>query len=308
MTSVRQAGSREEIPAFFPAGEETLFGIFTRPTVHPIGVAVIFLPGGGGTRLSTNRNRLWVRLCRRVASLGYHALRCDYRGAGESTGTADKLRLDQPFIADIDGAARWVERQGVSKFILVGSCFGARTALTFAPQHPGVRGLVLISPPTRDYGEGERQVTRMAHEWSIWEYVRRSLRPRTIKGLFHGDRRRTYAKVARAKWRVGAERRRKDSLKQETVGFSRNFLDPFREVIERKVPVMVIHGEGEPTHGEFQEAITGPVGKLLERAGSMVEVLVAPAPVHGFTAVRSQDAVADLVGDWLDRQRKELSV
>lgn len=308
MTVVQQASSRDEVPAFFPAGRETLFGVFTRPTVDPIGVAAIALPGGGGTRLSTNRNRVWFRLCRRLAGEGYHALRCDYHGAGESTGKEESLRLDRPFIDDVEGAVRWVEGQGVSDLVLIGSCFGARTALSYAATAPAVRGLVLISAPVLDYEEGEATVTRLAHEWSIWKYLRRSLRPRTLKGLLDRDRRRTYAKVVRAKLRVVSGKRRGRWTRDDAAGAGSNFLDPLSALVERKVPMLFIHGDGDSIHREFTQEKAGRLGKLLERAGRVVEVRTVPDPVHGFTTVRSQDSVLDLIVDWLVRQRDALSV
>lgn len=308
MTVMSQASSREEVPAFFPAGEETLFGIFTRPTVDPLGVAAIALPGGGGTRLSTNRNRVWVRLCRRLAGLGYHSLRCDYHGAGESTGREESLRLDRPFIPDVEGAVRWVGEQGLSEFVLIGSCFGARTALSYAARVPGVRALVLISTPVRDYEEGEATVTRLAHEWSMWRYIRRSVGPRTLKGLFDRDRRRTYAKVARAKLRVLSATRRGRSARSGVAEVNANFLDPLSSVLEREVPVLFIHGEGDPIHREFDQERAGRLGQVLNRGSRLVDVWTVPDPVHGFTTVRAQDAVVDLTVDWLARQREALSV
>jgi pimeloyl-ACP methyl ester carboxylesterase len=307
VSALREVTSLEEIPVFFPAGEQTLFGIFTRPTVEPLGVAAIVLPGGGGTRLTTNRNRFSVTLCRRLAALGYHTLRCDFRGAGESTGTADALRLDHPFVDDVDGAVRWVQQQGVSNFVVVGSCFGARTALSYAPQCSGIRGVVLISAPVRDYREGEKQVTRMAQEWSIWRYAGRALRIRTLKGLLDQKHRKTYAKVARAKLRAVVAKNQGSSQSRSGDGVSPNFLEPLAFLADRSLPVMLIHGDGEPAHREFLDVQTGSVGDLLKRPSARIEVRTAPAPVHGFTAVASQKKVIDLIVDWFSRQRSVLS-
>lgn len=141
-------GWRSE-PVFFPAGGERLFGVFTAPSGDAHGTAVTMLTGGGYIT-STHRNRLYVRLARRLAGLGYHSMRFDYRGTGESTGTIDGFLLDQPFVEDVLGAVEWVEGQGVVRHVLVGSCFGARTALAAADHVSGLDSAVLLSAPVRD--------------------------------------------------------------------------------------------------------------------------------------------------------------
>jgi alpha/beta superfamily hydrolase len=142
----RRVTSRNETPVFIPAGPERLFGIFTVPTGKPKGVAVIFLQGGGYV-LSTNHNRVWVDLCRRVAGSGCHSMRLDYRGVGESTGRFERIHLDRVQVDDLEAALDWIRRQGVQRLIVVGSCLGARIAVAAAPKIVGLQGLVLIGAP-----------------------------------------------------------------------------------------------------------------------------------------------------------------
>lgn len=304
MKRTLEAPLAEEEPAFFSAGSETLFGILTRPNVKSLGIAVVMLPGGAGTRLSSNRNRLSVRFARRVSQLGYHAFRFDFHGAGESTGAEEFLRLDQPFVDDVDGAVRWLRQQGVSRFVLIGSCFGARTALASASRLSGVRGAVLISPPVRDYGEGERVVTRLANDWSIWRYLGRALRPRVLMGFFTRDRRPVYAKAARLKWRSLQSRLRVGSRAEGEGVASPKFTEPLMNLLERRIPVLILYGDAEESYQEFRQARRGRLAALLEGADATVSTL--PGSVHGFTSVEIQDAVLDVVADWLARQRDSL--
>jgi len=148
----------EDIPAFFPAGAETLFGVLTRPTGEWNGTTVTMLTGGGYIT-STHRNRLYVTLARRLAVLGYQSLRFDYHGTGESTGAVEEFSLDQPFSEDVRGALRWLEAREPTKHVLIGSCFGARTVLSCSPGLAALAGAILISPPVRDFSwdPGTRQ-------------------------------------------------------------------------------------------------------------------------------------------------------
>lgn len=294
----------EEEPAFFSAGNETLFGILTRPNAESSEIAVVMLPGGAGTRLSSNRNRLSVRVCQRVSHLGYHAFRFDFHGAGESTGAEEFLRLDQPFVEDVEGAIRWLQEQGVTGFVLIGSCFGARTALASASRLSGVRGVVLISPPVRDYGEGERIVTRMADDWSIWRYLGRALRLRVLVGFLSRDRRRIYGKAARLKWR-SLQRRLSPASPDDGAGVaSANFTEPLVDLLGRGIPVLILYGDAEDSYEEFQRARRGRLGALLESAEATVSTL--PGAVHGFTTVAVQDEVLDVLAGWLADKRDRL--
>jgi dienelactone hydrolase len=134
-----------EEAVLFACGEERLFGILTHPPGEPRGVAVVFLQGAGYVP-SFNHNRLWVTLSQRIARDGFHAFRFDYRGVGESTGTVARVELDRPVLDDLLAALDCVRRGGVERFVLVGSCAGALTALA-ASAVPGVESEVLLAPP-----------------------------------------------------------------------------------------------------------------------------------------------------------------
>src|SRR5207249_8000593 len=103
---------------------EHIFGVWTRPTTAPNGIAAILLVGGI-YGLSIGRNRLSVRLARTLASCGYHVMRLDLHGSGESTGEVRDL-LDLTFLDDLEVAARWIEGQAIRETIGIGSCFGGR--------------------------------------------------------------------------------------------------------------------------------------------------------------------------------------
>jgi dienelactone hydrolase len=151
---IDQTSRFQEYPISFRAGKETLFGLLSTPQGDGPSTAVLVLGGGGTTPTAIGRNRFFVTLCRRLAALGYDALRFDYHGLGDSTGKAD-FRLDRPFLEDLEGAVALVGGRGIPSYALVGSCFGARTALSGGPSLPGLKGLVLLAPPLRDFALSE---------------------------------------------------------------------------------------------------------------------------------------------------------
>ena len=296
------ARSQQERPAFFSAGSELLFGILTEPVGEPVGTAVVLVPGGAGTRESINRNRIWVRLARRVAGLGYHALRFDYHGSGESTGVEERLRLDHPFTEDLRGAVRWAEAQGVSSLVLGGSCSGARTALSYAPDAANLGGIVLATPYIKDMAQGERVATLMAVEWSIGQYIRRVFSRRVLRGLFRREKRRAYVRVAKARVRQLARKLRWGGRSD---GASPRFIDPLVTILERRVPVLFLFGEEDYAYQAFLRAKEGRLGRLLEKAGSLAQVVVLPGRIHAFPTVTCQDEVMERITEWLIDRRTD---
>jgi alpha/beta superfamily hydrolase len=137
--------SNAERGVFFPAAGQTLFGVFA-PAAPPrfTDLAVVVLPEGipAGMR---GQNAVVVHLARAVADAGFTSFRLDYHGIGESSGPLPVVRRDDPFLDDVDGALEWLRAQGYERFVLVGSCFGAHTALLAVPGRPHIRGVALLS-------------------------------------------------------------------------------------------------------------------------------------------------------------------
>jgi pimeloyl-ACP methyl ester carboxylesterase len=257
------ATSSHETPVFCPVGKDRIFGIFTAPVVEPVGTAVVFLAGGGQLP-SPHRNRFAVRLSRRLASEGYHGMRFDYRGVGESTGSPRVDRLDEPSVADLEGVAQWIQTQGVTRLVLVGSCFGARTALAWAARKPAVvQGLVLLSVPLRDVSPGAIAEVRSG------EYANQFLQMQALRRL---------------------------------ASISPHFMEPLEALVKRRVPMLFIYGSSENYYQEFNWARSGYLGTILNRAGSLVTVKELPDRVHSLPRVSIQDAVIESISGWLPRQ------
>ena len=300
VVAVTSVADPVEEPVFFSAQSETLFGILTHPTAPANGSAVMIL-SGGATPVTTNRNRVSVRLCREVAALGYHGFRLDYHGAGESTGRVGGLMFSRPFREDADGALTWMQRRGIDDFVLVGSCFGSRVALAEAAAQEQVRRLVLIASPTRDAVMGKRAIAKTADEWSLWRFVRRALHPHVLRGWFDGRRRVLYRHYAHEKWRaiVRAVRHRLSRTRDEAPWVSPHFLQQFRMVIDRDVRVLFLYGESDEFYSDFRQAQVGELGRIIENAGAQVEVRMLSGQVHGFTRLSVQEDVLGEILDWL---------
>jgi pimeloyl-ACP methyl ester carboxylesterase len=287
---ISAATTLEERPVYFSAGGEDLFGIITEPTTTPNGVGLVLLSGGAVPAAS--RNRVWVRVARQVAALGYHTLRFDYHGVGESTGVCDQYRLDRPFVDDVLGAVRCLEEHGVEEVILVGECFGARTALASVAQISNLRGIAVLAAPPIDAEMGTERIQKT----SMSTYAQKTFRLRTVRDLFKPSRRREFARIARAK--LQGMRSDRGTLVGADQRVSPLFAGPLAALSERGTPVLLVYGTEDREYAYFRED-RDELAHILDAPGSTIDERVLPGEIHGLARLSVQDDVTDLIEKWL---------
>jgi pimeloyl-ACP methyl ester carboxylesterase len=300
----------EEHPILFPAGGHELFGILSTPvTAVPRGIGVI-LTTGGSFIPAPNRNRLSVHLARRLAGAGFHAFRFDYHGVGESHGEIESYWLDRPFVEDLQGAIRCLEERGLRSFILIGSCFGARTILATAEQVPGLVGVVLASTPVRDFQRGDKLPSRFAADMSVWQLARRGMRSQALASLVRPQNRESFLRARRLvtrtvllKTRLVLERlvgRPGRSVQDgEDAWVSGPFLASLTGLTERRIPLLLLYGTEEHFYHEFVRARAGRLGALLEAAADSMSLHLIEGVLHGFTSLGVQEAVVARTEAWV---------
>jgi pimeloyl-ACP methyl ester carboxylesterase len=255
---------------------------------------VILLGGGGTTPTATGRNQLFVTFSRRLARLGYPAFRFDYHGVGDSTGSSE-FRLNRPFVRDVEGAVARLREFGLSEFILVGMCFGARTALSVGPTLHGLRGLALLAPPVRDYALSERRTSG----WRLGDYARAAVDPRRLLGPRDKLTARRYVRFLMAGARVALRRIRTGfGGKREISWISQRFSSPLLSLADAKVPMLLLYGTEDEEYQDFLEAERAGFDNVLAGCPTIMASAL-PGQVHGFTRVESQTRTMDTVLDWI---------
>jgi pimeloyl-ACP methyl ester carboxylesterase len=194
-----------ETPFFADVGSQMLFGILTEPCRTPHGPAVVLLRGGGQGP-SSGRNQVSARTCRSLAERGFASVRFDYAGVGESTGEVERFSLARPATNDAIACIQWLRDRGLRRFVLMGGCFGARTALECVDLVDGLEGLILLALPVRDKEKDDIGTRLIVSDRTVWHYARRGFRPRAIRGLFDQRTRRAYARAIRGAWASGSTR------------------------------------------------------------------------------------------------------
>lgn len=291
----------QESPVFFDVDGSSVFGVISRPPHRRNGTGVIVLPGGGAP-LSTNRNRVSVRIGRGLAAMGYTALRMDYHGTGESSGAVEAWNLAHPFVDDVSAAVGHLRDMGLERFVIIGTtCFGSKTAVASAAGLDGVEEVLAFATPIRDAVMGQKRSVHTAMDRSFGRYVVEALRPKTIRGMTDRRNRRLYRKYARAKLghMAGRLKRRPAPDRSQPPGeVSPGLKRDLERLVARRVRVLFVYGTEDDDYGEFLAAQEGPLKDLLSRAGSSIPVATIPGRLHGLPAVAEQEAVIELILEW----------
>jgi pimeloyl-ACP methyl ester carboxylesterase len=286
--------ARAEQPALVESQLGRLFGIFTPPAPEApeAGLCVVFL-----TRPRSHRNRMWVEGARRLAGRGFACFRFDYHGTGDSEGEAARLDPNQPYRSDIVAVLRHLrERLGQKRFVLLGACFDARTALSAFPEEGGaIAGLVFMVAPAM-----ELEVMDQANaDHKDWRHL--------MKALGNADNWRALARAER--WRYMASvagrvaRRGVPGLKSGDLPVSAGFRDDFAALVRSGARALFLYGDADQEYRSFQPVKDRLLQPLDAAARGRFDVEVWPGPMHGFLEIRRQRDVFERVTGWIESLR-----
>jgi pimeloyl-ACP methyl ester carboxylesterase len=120
-----------------------LFGILTEPEPASERPFVILLNAGLVHRVGPFR--MSVDLARRLAALGFHTLRMDLSGLGDSAPRPGEPDLHRRVVADLKDAMDFLaQRRGARSFVVGGLCSGAINAHYAAVADPRVAGVIML--------------------------------------------------------------------------------------------------------------------------------------------------------------------
>ncbi len=291
--------SISEIPIWFRADHHDLFGILTLPQGVPRRIGVVCV--NPGKHPAIDRNRRSVILARRLAASGFHVLRFDYHGTGESSGKDVTFHLERPFTTDLISAVNELRRRGLDQFILIGRCFGARTALSAVTRVHGLRGLALISMPFYDSSSWTERLNEVCPQ---------GMRSRISTGLAKRPQLRWHLRVIYYGMRRRLQRlwplsRNGDGATADRAGVDWISLSVerwLRRAMEGCVPLLFLHATNDYDYEEFRHALEGPMGTLIAQAGDRAQVSTLPGNVtiHSSVTLSLQEPIITRIQEWVD--------
>lgn len=270
-----------------------MIGVVARPAHgerQRDGMAVVLL--GAGLVHHVGPNRLTVRLARRLAALGLASLRFDHRGVGDSSPGVDGRPLDVSAIEEAREAMDYLERrEGLRRFVLLGICSGAETALNTAREDARVVGVGMVN--------GGGQFTGTA--WDAYEYARNQVRYYLRQAIFNPDSWRR-ALTGRIQYRLllgSLLLRIRDRLAPpaEIASAASDTARDVEQIVARGVQVLWVHSEGDSTRNYFETMFGKDASGLV--ASGRVRLEDIPYVDHTLTARHGQERFLDIVEHWL---------
>jgi len=253
---------------------------------------VVYVHGWSG--YCTGPHRIFVNTARRLATEGFHALRLDLRGRGDSEGGKDTTDLDA-MIDDVLSACRYLREEGVRRVYVLGICSGGNAALGAASLDKSIDGLMLWSTPLFAPQKAGTEELRRRGSFAA-TYFRKLFRRETYTKLFAGKLNFRLILQILAGKRSGKQ--------PSTVG-SRNLKDSRRDVMTdlRGYPgrALFIYGSAD------DEAAGAPefYRKYCEEQGIPAEFHTVQGANHSFYSLGWEREVIDATSDWLKTTEAE---
>ena len=271
---------REEAVLF---GEvKSLIGVLTDPPMrngnHPK-PAVILLNPGIVHRVAPGR--IYVRMARALAAMGFVVLRFDFSGIGDSAVRHDNLPFDKSAVRETQAAMHFLEAtRGISRFILLGGCSGARISLQTACCDPRVVGTFLINlQMTEDEGQNSDQITRSA-AFYYWNFALFDLK--SWFKLLTGKA--DYRNILRA---LGFQARTQFASRRKMSAESIQLAANLRMLAERGTRVTFLYAESDPQLNDLREAVGRELKQLC--ALGKIRVQIIPRSDHTFSSLHDQE-------------------
>jgi dienelactone hydrolase len=277
---------REEAVQF--GGKTALLGIISGPMNRAArnSLGVILLNAGGLHRVGPNR--LYVNLARRLAELGFVALRFDFAGFGDSEPRSENIPFSRGAVSDVRAAMDFLTTTtGLERFILVGICSGAEVSFEVAQQDTRVAGAVLIN------GRGYDPA-------SVLKIGAQGIRflARTVRFLFTAWPKIVGRKLRRGTWgaRYTAELTRYQihNLFGSHVSRSQAATTALPTLANRGVAFLLVYEGGTPIADYLRAASES--GTPEPHANVAIEIMKYAD--HTFNSVRQQDILMNLICTW----------
>ncbi len=267
--------------------EGGLVGVMTEPvggSSQANRTACIFL--NAGLVHHVGPNRMYVRLARQVASLGYPSLRFDLSNRGDSDARRDGLSFLAGGVADLRLAMDLMHKTlGVERFVLLGICSGAINSLYAATVEPRVVGAVSIDGPVyRTFGHYLRRFTRRVFNART---LRNTLTGRNTIGRLFTER---PARVPRAE---GEFAHLYADVTLPTRDESNGVLC---SLVDRGTRLLFIY-TGSWSIYNYENQFRDAFPDLMKRGAT--RVVYAPDADHTFTRLYHQQRLLDIVSGWL---------
>jgi pimeloyl-ACP methyl ester carboxylesterase len=277
-----------------------LFGVLSEPldTSLALGRPAILLNTIGANH-RVGSNRLYVKMARHWAQLGFRVLRFDVSGMGDSPpheGAPENYVYSSHARVDAQSAMDYLTRaRGVDQFVLMGLCSGAFVSYHAAVADPRVVAIVLINILAFQWRAGDSLEVRTRNTYkSTRFYSDRAFDPQTWQRLFRGEVNTVGIAGALAK-RVWARARRRAV---EIVVRESEIARGFRAILKRKAHVLLVFGADDGGLDLVDEHLGAGAERFRHERRFRMEIMEGPD--HTFTPLQHQKKLSDMLTEFLE--------
>lgn len=272
----------------------SLVGVVTDPresTASPSYPAIILL--GAGIVHRVGPHRLYVKLARKLATMGFVVFRFDFSGIGDSKVREDNLPFEQSAVAETQEAMDWLcAARNVDRFVLMAVCSGAGFSFRTACCDRRVIGVSLINAAGHRWGTSdELNRTLMHHYWRmVWSNSFRMKNWQKLITLNFDSR--TIMRATANRLQKLLARNKKESPEAEIIASA------FESLIARGVKVLIVYSEGDEGWDYYQVFLRNKLRRL--DSNSHFRLKIVHGANHTFALLSHQRDLFNIVCRWVE--------
>jgi pimeloyl-ACP methyl ester carboxylesterase len=277
-----------------------LFGVLSEPLDTALSAgrpAILMNTIGANHRVGSNR--LYVKMARRWARLGFPVLRFDVSGMGDSPpreGAPENYVYSNHAKEDARAAMDFLGRaRGIDRFALVGLCSGAFVSFHAAVADPRAVAIVLINILAFHWHAGDSLEVRTRNTYKSTKfYSDKAFDPEVWQRLLRGEVNALGIAGALAKRVVARARRRATELVVRESDVARGF----RAILKRKAHVLLVFAADDGGLDLVDEHLGAGGERLRHERRFRMEIIEGPD--HTFTPIKHQHRLTDLLTEFLE--------
>ncbi|MBA2526699.1 MAG: hypothetical protein H0V18_13100 [Pyrinomonadaceae bacterium] len=269
----------------------SLVGVVTDPReASPNYPAIILL--GAGIVHRVGPHRLYVKLARKLAAMGFVVFRFDFSGIGDSKVREDNLPFEQSAVAETQEAMDWLRAaRNVDRFVLMAVCSGAGFSFRTACCDRRVIGVSLINAAGHRWGTSEElNRTLVRHYWRMLRS--RSFRIKNWRKLI------TLNFDSRTIMRATANQIQNLLVPDKESPEAENVASAFESLIARGVRVLIVYSEGDEGWDYYQVFLRSKLRRIDSNSHFGLEFVHGAN--HTFTLLSHQRDLFNIVGRWVE--------
>ena len=290
-----------------------LHGILHEPDPQDArGVCILLLSPGIKGRVGPHR--LYVKIAERLTPLGFHVLRFDYHGLGDSEGeVAERALADMyntihggRYADDTISAMDWLQKNlGIRRFVGSGLCGGSISALLTAEVDSRIECLLGIGLPTVLDGGPENWARALSqHQIAAIRgtYFRKLTDPKSLLRLLSGKS--NYQAIVKILKQWFAVRKATSDSTPVTAASEVDHSNPrfasaFLAMLESSRPMMLVFSGADRLHAQFSENFESHNEARIRNLRHLYSVQVIRQANHVLADPAWVDELLDIAERWL---------